>query len=273
MGTGVEVQSITQQTDTFLENQLRNANSSQAGADTLKGTYTQLENIVGALDDGSDLGSAMNQFFNSIAAVMNQPDSQSVRQSAVLQGQSLAQSINNMASQTVQLRSSLDGQISGMASQINGLTSQIASLNTQISAVTDGGKSSSDANGTDRPAEPGRIRPLATLVGIQVIPQADGTVSIFNGGNYLVNGGLSQQVDVDQLNQSGNHDLHAPVAGNQRPPASRFRPIGGTDRLPRRRARRLPRPVEFLRRHADQRVQQDLFRRARDLGLHADDEP
>src|SRR5208283_4411105 len=42
-GTGVQVQSITQQVNTFLESQLRTANSNQASANTLQGTYTQLE--------------------------------------------------------------------------------------------------------------------------------------------------------------------------------------------------------------------------------------
>ena len=138
-GTGVEVQSITQQVNTFLQSQLHSANSNQAGADTLKRTYTQLENIVGALNSGSNLSSAMNQFFSSISDVLNQPGDESVLQSAVLQGQSLAQTINSMANQTVQLRSSIDGQVSGMAPDINGLTSQIAQLNTQIAAVTGGG--------------------------------------------------------------------------------------------------------------------------------------
>src|SRR5271157_2333525 len=44
LGTGVHVLSVTQQVDNFLEGQLRNANSSQSSADTLKSTYTQLEN-------------------------------------------------------------------------------------------------------------------------------------------------------------------------------------------------------------------------------------
>ena len=47
-GTGVLVQSITQQINTFLETQLRGANSDQANADTVQQTYSQLENIVGA---------------------------------------------------------------------------------------------------------------------------------------------------------------------------------------------------------------------------------
>ena len=47
-GTGVQIQSITQQIDTYLQTQLQNANSDQQNADTVQQTYSQLENIVGA---------------------------------------------------------------------------------------------------------------------------------------------------------------------------------------------------------------------------------
>jgi len=194
-GTGVQVLSITQQVDTFLESQLRSANSNQSSADTLKSTYTQLENIVGALNGGANLSSAMNQFFSSIADVLNQPASASVRQSAVLQGQTLAQTINSMASQTVQLRSSIDDQISAMAPEINGLTSQIAQLNAQIAIATGGSSSNSSANGlTDQRNQ--AVSNLSQLIGIQVTTQKDGSLSIFCGNNNLVDEGSSQPVDV-----------------------------------------------------------------------------
>ena len=201
-GTGVQVLSITQQVNTFLESQLRTANSNQASADTLKGTYTQLENIVGALNSGSNLSSAMNQFFNSISDVLNQPGNESVQQSAVLQGQSLAQTINSMANQTVQLRSSIDDQISGLAPQINSLTNQIAQLNTQIAQVTGGGQSPSDANGLSDQRNQA-LTSLSQLIGIQVNIQPDGSVSVYNGGNYLVDEGTSQQVDVADSENRG----------------------------------------------------------------------
>ncbi len=194
-GTGVQVLSITQQVNTFLEGQLRAANANQASADTLKGTYTQLENIVGALNSGSNLSSAMNQFFNSISDVLNQPGDESAYQSAVLQGQSLTQTINSMANQTVQLRSSIDSQISGLAPQINSLTSQIAQLNTEISQVTGGGSSPSDANGLSDQRNQA-LTSLSQLIGIQANIQPDGSVSVYNGGNYLVDEGTSQPVDV-----------------------------------------------------------------------------
>ncbi len=216
LGTGVQVLSITQQIDNFLESQLRTANSNQAGADTLKGTYTQLENIVGALNSGSNLSSAMNQFFNSISDILNQPGNQSVYQSAVLQGQTLAQTINSMANQTVQLRSSIDQQVSGLAPQINSLTGQIAKLNGEITQVTGGGQSPSDANGLSDQRNQALTK-LSQLIGIQVNIQPDGSVSVYNGGNYLVDANTSQPVEVATSENRGINVSTLQIEGNNSP--------------------------------------------------------
>ena len=113
-GTGVEVQSITQQVNTLLQSQLNNATASQSSADTLKQTYTQLESILGGLNSTSNISSAMNSFFSAISDVLNQPGDESVMQSAVLQGQSLTQMISSMSTQTQQLQSTIDSQIAGL---------------------------------------------------------------------------------------------------------------------------------------------------------------
>lgn len=86
--------------------------------------------------------------------------------------------------------------------QINSLTTQIAQLNTQIAQVTDGGSSPSTGNGlTDQRDE--AISELSQLVGIQTFTQPDGTVSVYNGGNYLVDEGTASQVDVAQSSRQG----------------------------------------------------------------------
>jgi flagellar hook-associated protein 1 len=221
-GTGVEIVSVTQQVDKFLESRLRNATADQAGADTLKSTYTDLENIVGGLNSGANLSSAMNQFFSSISNVLNQPQDSTSRQQVVLQGQALAQSINNMATQTVQLRSSIDDQISSMAADINRLTTQIAKLNTQIEQVTAGGQLPSDASGLSDQRNQA-LSNLAQLIGIQVNQQNDGTMSVYIGGNYLVDEGSSQRVivahsadrgiPISTLEIAGSNALLAPSSG------------------------------------------------------------
>ncbi len=201
-GTGVLVQSITQQINTFLETQLRSANSDQANADSVQQTYSQLESIVGAPNSGSNLTSAMNSFFSSIANVLNSPQDPSVRQATVLQGQSLANTVQSMASQTVQLRSSVDSQISGMAANINSLTSQIAQLNIKISQMTGGGLGASAAVGlTDQRNE--AVGNLSKLIGIQANTESDGSVDINIGGNSLVNEGTAQKVNVSYSTDRG----------------------------------------------------------------------
>jgi flagellar hook-associated protein 1 FlgK len=201
-GTGVLVQSISQQINTFLETQLRNANADQANADTVQQNYSQLESTVGALNNGSNLSSAMNNFFSSIANVLNSPQDQSVRQAAVLQGQSLVSTINSMQSQAEQLRSTIDTQINGMANDINTLTTQIANLNVKIAQLTGGGQSDSTAVGlTDKRNQ--AVSQLSTLIGVHVSDQPDGSVIVDLNGTGLVNEGAAQQVYVGYSSDRG----------------------------------------------------------------------
>ena len=144
----------------------------------------------------------MNSFFSSIANVLNSPQDPSVRQAAVLQGQSLANTIQSMSSQTEQLRTSVDGQINAMAGNINTLTSQIAQLNIQISQTTGGGQSANAAVGlTDQRNQ--AISSLSKLINIQANTEPDGTIAINLGGSELVNEGTAQQINVSYSTDRG----------------------------------------------------------------------
>ena len=50
-GMGVEVAGITQQVNTFIQQQLRNANSDAAGTAVQQQTYQQLEGLMDELGD------------------------------------------------------------------------------------------------------------------------------------------------------------------------------------------------------------------------------
>ena len=95
-GSGVQVQGIVQQVDRFLQERLRNATSDSSVAQVTQQTYSQLEGLVGELSD-TDLSTSLDDFFSSISNILNQPESDSVRNLAVLQGQTLTQDINNLA--------------------------------------------------------------------------------------------------------------------------------------------------------------------------------
>jgi len=132
LGTGVQVASITQVVDKFLQQRLQNAVSDKAGSVTLQQTYSQLESILGSLD-ATSLNASMTSFFNSISQIMNQPEDKSVRDQAVQQGVSLAQNVNSTAGRVETLRKDLNDQVFTMSDNINSLVEDIRGLNVKIS--------------------------------------------------------------------------------------------------------------------------------------------
>src|SRR5438309_9312541 len=96
LGTGVQVQSIQQEVDQFLNQRVRSATSDQTGTAASTQTYQQLEGLFGELS-GSNLGTALTDFTSSISQVLNSPQDVPTRDLAVLKGQALANKLNSLA--------------------------------------------------------------------------------------------------------------------------------------------------------------------------------
>lgn len=215
LGTGVQVQGVVRVIDNFLDQRVRTANGDVANSSTQSQTYQNLENIVGAL--GSDsVGASMNSFFSSISDVLNQPQSTSARNLAVLQGQTLAKGINNMALRVTQAQSDLNSQVSNMTTSINSLLTQIATLNTQIVAMEGGNSQLNQAVGLrDQRAQ--NLTQLSNLVGITVQEQPDGSDNVYVGGDYLVYGGTARQVETTNQNVNGQSLANISIVGANAP--------------------------------------------------------
>lgn len=141
LGSGVEIEGVEQKVDQFLNSQVRSALSTQTGTGVSSQTYQQLESLFGALNNtnnGTNLDSAMTNFFSSISQVLNNPADQTVRQLAVSSGQTLATSFNQLASGATQLRSSLNTQVENNVTSVNDLLTQIGALNLQITQLQGG---------------------------------------------------------------------------------------------------------------------------------------
>ena len=194
LGLGVDVQAVVQKIDNFLEERLRGAVSDLVDAETQESTHMQMEGLVGELSD-TDLSTAMNTFFSSVAEILNQPESTSVRNLAVLQGGALASGINRLAQRVTEVRSDVNDRIIDMADNINRLTEQIRVLNVRISSTEGGDVSASDAVGL-RDQRLMALENLARLIEIRVREQPSGGVVVYSGGDFLVFEGTARQVDV-----------------------------------------------------------------------------
>ena len=184
LGLGVEVTAVVQKIDLFLEERLRASVSDRASSEAQEETYLQLEGLIGELSD-TDLSTSLNNFFSSISEILNQPESVSVRNLAVLQGTTLSDNIKRLARQVVELRTDVNNRIGDMADRINELIEEIRVSNIRIAETEGGDVSNSDAVGL-RDQRLIAMENLAQLISIRVEEQPSGSVTIYCGGDYLV---------------------------------------------------------------------------------------
>lgn len=192
MGTGVAVGAIVQQTDRFLEERMRSATSDLANGEAQENAYVKLESLLGELSD-TDLSTSLTSFFGSIQDILNQPESLSVRNLAVLQGRTLTDDIRRLDENARQLREDLNDQVVASANKINELLDEIAKLNVQIVTAEGGEVVKSDAVGL-RDRRSNVLKELAELVNIRTAEQENGDVTVFVGGDYLVFQGTVRHV-------------------------------------------------------------------------------
>lgn len=184
LGLGVSVTAVVQQTDRFLEERVRNAASDLANSQAQEETYVQLESLIGELSD-TDLSTGLSNFFNSIHDILNQPDSASVRNLAVLQGRTLTDDIRRLDGRVREIRNDVNNQIGAAADEINSLLKEISGLNVQIAIAEGGDVIASDAVGL-RDKRSQALTSLASIIDIQAVEQTSGDVTVFSGGDYLV---------------------------------------------------------------------------------------
>lgn len=233
LGTGVEITGVQQQVDEFLNAQVRSGLSSQTGTGISSQTYQQLESLFGILnntDNGTNLDSAMTSFFSSISQILNSPDEPTVQQLAVASGQSLATTFNQLANGATQMQSGLNSEVQNDATTVNNLLNQIGSLNLQIVQLQGGtggaGQAGNQAVGlTDQRNE--ALTQLAQLMNITTQQQSDGTVTVYNSGQYLVDEGEVRPVAIDNTVQNGQLVANITLQGSNVPLSITSGEIGG----------------------------------------------
>jgi flagellar hook-associated protein 1 FlgK len=204
LGLGVSVSAVIQQTDRFLEERVRNAGSDLANSEAQESAYAQLESLIGELSD-TDLSTSLSNFFNSIHDILNQPDSVSVRNLAVLQGRTLTDDVRRLDQRVREIRTEVNNRVAGAADRINSLLDEVAKLNVQISIAEGGNTLASDAVGLrDRRSQ--ALKQLSSIIDIQAVEQETGDVTVFSGGDFLVFQGTIRPVKT-VINTDG--DLNA----------------------------------------------------------------
>jgi flagellar hook-associated protein FlgK len=130
LGTGVSVDRIKRQYDTFAELNLRNSNSDLASQEPMVTYANRVIDIMGS--DSMGLSSALDKFFSTARELSADPASTVKRSSFIRDAQGLGARFGQLSSQLDLVQSETSDALSTYVSEVNTLTSQIAVVNQQM---------------------------------------------------------------------------------------------------------------------------------------------
>jgi flagellar hook-associated protein 1 FlgK len=202
LGLGVEVDSIVQKLDRFVQERLVGARGDRAAAETQEQAYRDLEVLLNELSAEVDLSSGLTGFFNAIHEVEQDPGNVATRNLAVGEGIDLATMIGSLHSRVIGVQNQLNERVTAIADEINDLSETIRLLNIQIASTEGGDGSNSEAGGL-RVRRQDAVDALSRLVGIRVEEQPSGGLAVSVGGEFLVFEGQRREVAVNSSVDNG----------------------------------------------------------------------
>lgn len=206
-GAGVEIGNIQRIFDGIATDQMREAASSQAEFQTYGSVLEGMESVLSESSSGFNF--AVNDFFDAINDLANDPVSGSARQIVLSKGEELVNRFELLSGHLLQEENSLNQQVISTVDQINTLATDIANINGAILLASGQGAEPSDLlDERDR-----KLHELSQLIRIRVTDQGDGTLNVFTGsGQVLALGQRSFSLGTQQ-GQFGQNSLDITYAG------------------------------------------------------------
>ena len=130
LGTGVTVDTVKRQYDTFVESNLRNSNSDLSSQEPMVNYANRVIDIMGSTSMG--LSGALDQFFNAARDLSSDPASTVMRGSFLRDSENLAARFGELSGQLDLVQSETDEAVKGYVNSMNTIFKQLAQVNTQL---------------------------------------------------------------------------------------------------------------------------------------------
>lgn len=205
LGNGSNVDLIRRLSDEFLINQFRVNTATFESSEALYDQSRQIDNLLA--DKNTGISGAMENFFAGLQTAADDPSSVPARQAFLSQASTLKDRFNTLYERLTDQNKSINGQLEVLTAQVNSLSGGIAELNEQIQIASAGGNGSPPNDLLDQRDR--MLQELSTMIGVQVIDQADGTIGVLagNGQALVVGTQANQLMTVDGVGDTARHDI------------------------------------------------------------------
>ena len=195
VGKGVLVEDVRRVYDGYLTTQVRLGTSNVGQNKVLHELAAQIDNLLA--DPYTGLGPAVQDFFDAVQGVADDPASMPARQVLLTDAGTLVQRFHTLEDRLSDLGQGNSRRLRDTVAEINSLAGSIADLNEDIRLAMGSSNGLRPNDLLDRRDE--LLRELGEQVGIDVLEQDDGSVNVFVGtGQALVVGVTSNSLALIQ---------------------------------------------------------------------------
>ncbi len=175
LGFGVRSNIATLTVNTQIQAQVFTQGAAVSYASTTANALSNVDDVVGAPGDGTDLPSLLTSVQSAFTALQGDPGSQTQAQAVVTAAQTLTNQINTVAAAFTAGRQGAQNDLLSSVATANTDLAQIGTLSQQIVALQQQGQSTADVRNQLATAQ----QSLSSLVGASFVTQADGGVLAF----------------------------------------------------------------------------------------------
>lgn len=191
-GNGTSVGSVRRIYNQYLVGQVQSNTASLNRLESFHSLSAQVNDLLAA--GGNGVGTMLQEFFNSMDAVSNDPSSLITREAFLGQANSLVQRFEQADSQLNSLDRDINARVSNAVSEINALAQSMALINKQIISGA-GGQASNDLLDQRDVI----LQKLNEQVSVTTVPQDNGALNVFIGnGLVLVRGSSAETLELGQ---------------------------------------------------------------------------
>ncbi len=193
-GSGARVSSVQRIEDQFLNARVQSSSSDVARLDSYLSLVNRVENLVSGSQGGLD--SALQNFFNSLQDLSNDPASIPARQVVLSNSDTLVARFKDLDASYNDINQEINTRLRGDINDINSLASGIADLNKAIveAKATTSGQGVPNDLVDQRNVLVGR---LSERLAVNTVELSDGSINVFvGGGESVVIGSLSRQLSA-----------------------------------------------------------------------------